>query len=291
MKTMLLATLCFSILSGSAQQGAPTASDVRQAIAGEIRELGIRPATLEKMENRSVWNGTDSIPVRIYYPSAKTNLRIIYNIHGGALVGGDLETHENISAELAVRTQSVVVALNYRKAPEFPFPASINDCETVLDWIKKNASSIHGNVSDLVIVGDSGGGLFASVLAVKLKKSLGAKALCLVNPAEDLRTPGEGFYKLVVNWYLAGHTADDSLVSPLVATDFTGFPPTLVITSGKDELKPHGDAIYEKIRTVTRARLFNIPEAGHLAGFWAAAAPMALPAIEETVKFINGGYQ
>ena len=286
MKQILALVIAFSCNSLYGQ-GLPTAPQVRQMIAGEIKQFGIKPAALAKTENVFVWNGVDSIPVRIYYPDNKPNHRVIYNIHGGALVGGDLDTHENISSQLAVRTQSVVVALDYRKAPEHPFPASIDDCETVLQWIKKNGAKMNADATNLVITGDSGGGLFATVLATKLKSGLGAKAICLINPAVDLRTPSQGLYTLVTKWYLGTHSATDSLASPILARDFSAFPPTLVITSGKDELKPHGEAIYEKIRSYTTARLFNIPEEDHLGGLWAAAHPRASAALDEVVKFIN----
>ncbi|RYY58431.1 MAG: alpha/beta hydrolase [Chitinophagaceae bacterium] len=291
MRVLFFAILLAGCQQVLAQDGAPTAAQVRQAIAGEIKSFNISPAKLYMIENTRVWNGTDSIPVRIYYPDSKKGLRIIYNIHGGALVAGDLDTHENISAELAVRTHSVVVAVDYRKPPEFPYPAGINDCKTVLDWIKKNAVKIHGNAADIVLLGDSGGGLFVTSLAVDMKKNLGVQAICLINPAVDLRTPGEGLYGLVTNWYLQGQSADDSLISPITATDFSDFPPTLIITCGKDELKPHGDAIYQKIRMSSTAKIFNIPDEDHLGGLWSAAHPRAAAAIDETVKFILSGYK
>ena len=264
----------------------PTAADIRQMIAGEIASFKIEPKAIRLIADRKVWTGSDSIPIRIYYPSATAGSRIIFNIHGGALVGGDLNTHENICREFAARG-SVVVALDYRKPPEHPFPAGINDCEAVLQWIKANGQLLLADPKNLVLMGDSGGGLFALALAVKLKKKLGAKSLCLINPAADLRNPGQSAYALVTAWYLNGQNAGDSLASPIVATDFSAFPPTLVITSGKDELKPHGVAVYERLRPFGRAQIVDLPEEDHLGGFWAAGHPRASRAVTAVSAFID----
>ncbi len=273
---------------GNAQDQLPDVKEIRAMISGEIESFHIAPKAIFKEENRKVWNGSDSIPVRIYYPSSEKNLRVIYNIHGGAFVACDLDTHENVSIELANRTHSVVVAVDYRKPPEFPFPASFNDCKTVLQWIRLNALGIHGNANDIVLTGDSGGGLQAMALAADLKGKLGVRAICLINPAADLRTPSAGFYTLVTNWYLNGHDASDSLVSPITATDFHGLPPTLVITSETDELKPHGVAILEKLKSSgVQTSSFEVKGEDHLGGLWAGAHPRAAPALDETVRFIN----
>jgi len=135
-KLLLIAAFCL-VKFLAAQNQMPTAQQIRQSIAGEIKSFNIPPAAIFKVENRVVVNGKDSIPIRIYYPKAGKKLRIIYHVHGGALVAGDLETHENICRVLANNTKSIVVAIDYRKPPEFPYPASINDCEFVLEWIKK----------------------------------------------------------------------------------------------------------------------------------------------------------
>lgn len=271
-----------------AQNGMPTAEQIRQMISGDIKSFNISPEAIFRVENRSVWTGTDSIKIRVYYPDAGKGKRIIYNIHGGALVAGDLDTHDNISRVLANRTHSVVVAVDYRKPPEFPYPASVNDCEAVLQWIRTHAASINGNEKDIVLLGESGGGLMITSLAAKLGKQLGVKAVCLVNPATDLRNPGNPIYQLVTKWYLNGKDPNDPLVSPIVATDFSYYPKTLIITSEKDELKPHGTALFDKLKAAGRnVEFLDLVNEDHLGGTWAANHPVVKTALERVVQFIN----
>jgi acetyl esterase len=290
MKHTLILFYCLTILSGLgySQNEIPTAEQIRQGLADEIKSFKIAGENIFKIENRTVWTGSDSIKIRIYYPNNNVNNKIVFNIHGGALVACDLDTHDNISRVLANRTNAVVVALDYRKPPEFPYPASVNDCEKILFWIKRNAKSINGNSKNIILIGDSGGGLLITSLAIKLKNKLAVKGICLINPAVDLRNPGEGIYGLVTNWYLNGKSANDSLISPIVANDFTSFPKTLIITCEKDELKPQGIALYEKLRNSgNKVEFLDIANEDHLGGLWAANHPKAKTAIDRTIMFVK----
>jgi acetyl esterase len=290
MKKNLFLLLLFSLASNVAiaQNGMPTAAQIREGIAAQIKSFAISPLPVLKITDTLVTKGNDEIPIRIYQSNLKKNKQIIFNIHGGALVAGDLDTHDNISRKLALQTQSVVIAVDYKKPPEFPYPESINDCEAVLEWIKKNAKLINENSKNIVLVGDSGGGLIITSLAVKLKKELNVSAICLINPAVDLRNPGEGFYGLVTSWYLNGKDANDPLVSPILETDYSYFPKTLIITCQNDELKPHGIALYDKLKKAKiKTEILDIPNEDHLGGLWAAAHPKAETAIAATIKFIK----
>lgn len=267
--------------------GVPTALDIRKKIEGQVFAMKVPTPAVFKVENRAVWNGSDSIRIRIYYPGEGKNQRILYNIHGGAFVACNLDTHDNISRILANKTQSIVVALDYRKPPEFPYPASLDDITTVLQWIISNASSFGGDKNNMVWVGDSGGGLQTMALAIKMQNANRPKAIVLVNPAEDLRHYEHGSYALVVDSYLGGKNPDDSLISPVVAQNFSFVAPTLIITSEHDGLKPQGVALYAKLLSSgVAAKTVDIPQMGHLAGFWAVGHANADMAVAEAVKFI-----
>ncbi len=290
MKKLFLLAILFAAFNQVtfSQNGMPTAAQIRQSISNDIKSFNIPPENIYKIDNRTIWTGTDSIKIRVYYPNANKNNRIIYNIHGGALVACDLDTHDNISIQLAKRTNAVVVAVDYRKPPEFPYPASIVDCEKVLLWIQKNAASINGNAKNIVLVGESGGGLLVTSLAVKLNNQLGVKGICLINPATDLRNPSDGLYKLVTMWYLNGKDPNDSIVSPILAKDYRYFPKTLIITCSKDELKPHGTALFEKLTTAgKKVELLDIENDDHYGGMWAANHPIVKKALDKTILFIN----
>lgn len=284
---------CLALLfSGTliAQGGPPTADQVRQAIAGEIRQLNVQPVEVNKIINTKVYNGVDSIPVRIYIPQKGKSLQLIYNIHGGALIAGDLDTHDNISRLLASRTGAVVVAIHYRRPPESSYPAGLDDCIVVLGWIRKNAGSWGADPDKIVLLGDSGGGLLAASLLVKTNGKVPFRKAVFINPAVDLRTPGEGLYGMVTQMYLGGKPANDSVVSPITATDFRVFPESLVVTCEKDELKPHGLMLEEKLKSAAvKVKLVELPGEGHLGGLWSAAHPRAQQAIDAVVDFIKSG--
>lgn len=270
-----------------AQNQMPSVEQVRNMIEGDVYALKIKAEPIFKIEERTIWSGIDSIKIRIYFPDNNKKNRIIYNIHGGALVACDLNTHDNISRILANRTASVVVAVDYKKAPEFPFPTSIQNCEFILQWIKNNAASLNGDANNIILTGDSGGGLFIASMAVKLQNNLGVKKIVLINPAVDLRNYEAGPYALVCDWYLNKKDPNDSLVSPITATNTSYFPPTLIITSEKDFLKPQGQDFFTKLKNDNvNAKLIDIPNEDHLGGYWASAHPAAKLAIEETIKFI-----
>ncbi|MCG2613876.1 alpha/beta hydrolase [Terrimonas sp. NA20] len=287
MRKTLLGVLLLILNAHYANAQAPSINDVRQAIAGEIYGFNIQGQKVESVQNIPVWTGADTIPVRVYSPSKNNALPIVFLIHGGALVAGDLNTHDNISRLLANKTGSIVIALDYRKPPEAPYPVGLNDCNTVLEWIVKNAGKFGGDAKKLTILGDSGGGLLAAALVIKNAAAIPVSNLVLINPALDLRNPGGGLYGMVTQLYLGGKPANDSLISPLVASNFSVFPPTLIVTSEKDVLKPHGDQLYEKL-TQAKVTVKRVDLAGkdHLGGYWAAGHAEAEEAINETVRFI-----
>jgi acetyl esterase len=287
MNRINLLVVTFLIFSGSvfSQNETPTPLQIRAAIAGEISSFQIPAEAIFKIENKMVRVEQYAIKIRIYTPDSAKNKRIIFNIHGGALVAGDLETHENISRVLANRTHAIVVAVDYRKPPEFPFPASINDCDAVYTWIKANATTFNGNPNDIILLGESGGGLLVASLMVKNQQNPGLKAVCLINPAVDLRNFENPLYNLVKGWYLNKMSDSDSLASPTMATQFSHYPSTLIITCEKDELKAQAVTFSNKLNA-NKVEFLDIKNEDHLGGLWAANHPAALPALEKTVQFI-----
>jgi acetyl esterase len=288
MKKIIIFTLLMLVYSGFSQNEMPTAQQISDQIAGEIKSFNIPPTPVFKIENKAITIKNNTVNIRIYQPANTKNSTIIFNIHGGALVGGDLETHDNVSRLLCAKTNAVVVALDYKKPSQNPYPASILDCEQVLNWIKANAKSIGGNAQKIVMLGDSGGGLLCASLATKLTTALKVQAMILVNPALDLRTPPEGIYALVTAMYLGDTNPNNVLVSPLMETNFSYFPKTLIITSQKDELKPHGDALFAKLKAAQKpVEILDLENQDHLGGYWAAAHPDAKKALVKVIDYIQ----
>lgn len=114
-----------------------------------------------------------SSEIRIYSPkSRKSKLRpgLIF-IHGGGMIMGDLDRNDNICKKLTVRLNVVVASLDYRKAPEFPYPAAVNDCLNGINWVFNNASKLGMNLKNIGIYGNSAGGGLVLATALKLRDS------------------------------------------------------------------------------------------------------------------------
>jgi acetyl esterase len=284
-------SLFFCLLCHHLSAQTPTVAQVRQSMNHEAKQIAMPLEKVFRTEVRKIKSGNDSLAIQIYYPNDKKNLPILYNIHGGAFVMKALD--ENIARVLCNRTGSVVVSVDYRVAPENPFPASVDDCYAAWKWIAENAKSIQGDNKKIILVGSSAGGTFAGALQVRreqLGKSAKALALVLVNPGVDLRptAPGADYYGLVVNWYLNGADPAQPLASPILDANLKNYPKTLIVTCEKDEIRQHGSLLAEKLKTAgVQAELLDLQGLPHLGPDWGAATKLAKPAVEATIQFIN----
>ena len=105
-----------------------------------------------------------AIPLRVYRPDSETNGLCLY-YHGGGWVRGDLETHDGIARELCVRAQQTIIAVDYRLAPEHPYPAAVQDAYAAVEWAVENADRLGTDRQRIALVGDSSGGNLAAVVA------------------------------------------------------------------------------------------------------------------------------
>ncbi|MBN2047101.1 MAG: alpha/beta hydrolase [Anaerolineaceae bacterium] len=207
------------------------------------------------------------IPVRVYLPQGKGPFPILFYFHGGGWVLGDLDTAHAAAVQLAVKSGWVVVSVDYRLAPEHPFPAGLQDCYAVVEWFSQveHAAPIRGDVNRLVVAGDSAGGNLAAAVCLMARDRIGPRitAQLLVYPALDLldfNTPGyERFgqgYALTtktMEWARAHYLKDvafstDYLVSPSRAEDLSGLPPALVVTAEFDPLRYEAEQFVEQLQ-------------------------------------------
>jgi len=197
------------------------------------------------------------VPVRLYIPfgaSQEAGPTFIY-IHGGGFVTCSLESHEGIALRIAhgANMRVLSVSVDYRLAPEFPYPAGPEDCETVLKWaLSGGGADKHGiDPKQISIGGDSAGGNMSAYLAQKYRKDLKAQILLyplmqLVNLKPPKPGPQDwlqlGFMalKFIDEHYVAGADAHDTRLSPLFETDLKGLPPAYVLTCGLDPLRDEG---------------------------------------------------
>ncbi len=214
--------------------------------------------------------GSPAIPVRVYRqfgvgvgigPAERVRPPVIVYFHGGGWELGDLDSHDGTCRLLAAASRCLVVSVEYRLAPEHPFPAAVDDCLAVYAWVHRNAEDLGYAPGQVGVMGDSAGGNLAAVVAQQtLAGSPNADgapppvAQGLVYPvvdarmvAESLRSFGEGFALTLPDMermraqYLpdASHW-EDPRASPILADDLSGLPPALVVTAGFDPLLDDG---------------------------------------------------
>lgn len=209
------------------------------------------------IEEISIPAADHQIPVRIYRPkvkSPKKSSAIIY-LHGGWFISGSYETHDAIVRQLANATGSDIIFINYRLAPEHPFPAGLDDCKTVVEWLISNAETLGIDKNKLGIIGDSAGGALSGALATEIGDLL--KFQVLIYPAADnsLNTASWETYKngpilnkeggiQVWNWYLPNKEQQTNpLAVPILIKDFKNTPPTLILLAEHDPLRDEGEQL------------------------------------------------
>jgi acetyl esterase len=217
-----------------------------------------------RVENRSIPGPASEIPVRIYSPEGEGPFGVLVYFHGGGFVIGDLETHDKECRAICNRANCIVVAVDYRLAPEHPFPAAPQDCFAALEWVGAHAGEFRGDPSRLAVGGDSAGGNLSTVVALMARDRGGPplRFQLLIYPCVDARdndlyksrdqnAAGPMITRDTMNYFM-GHylgrgkdgdaAREDFLASPILAPSLKGLPPALVITAELDLLRDEGEA-------------------------------------------------
>jgi acetyl esterase len=240
--------------------------------------------------------------VRIHRP-APGPLPVVVYFHGGGWVIGDLDTHEGLCRELAVEARAIVVAVDYRLAPEHPFPAAADDACAVLAAVLEGPEELGTDPSRVVVAGDSAGGNLAAVAAqwaVAHGHALAGQVLAY--PVADTRTDtasyesfatGHGLTREVMGWFLDaylpdGTDRDDPGAAPLRSPDLAGVAPALVITCELDVLHDEGLAYAEALRSAGVAvEQVEVPGMVHGALLMPAVTPAAVEMRQRIVDFLG----
>jgi len=209
-----------------------------------------------RLEDRTVPAADGDVPIRIYWPGGKAAGCLVF-FHGGGFVMGNLDTHDQICRELCVGAHSVVVAADYRLAPEHPFPSGLDDCEAVLRWVARHPAELEVDPARIIVGGDSAGGNLAAALAIRMRDGNGPylHGQVLLYPVTDAPLPHKPSYIENATGYSL--TRDDMLrfwrdyvgletdfydpeACPLRAESLSGLPPSMVITAEFDPLRDEG---------------------------------------------------
>jgi acetyl esterase len=246
-----------------------------------------RPVPVRNVEDFEI-GGAVPLRARHYAPSETGGphpLLVFY--HGGGFTYGDLETHDGVCRILCRHAGAHVLAVDYRLAPEHPFPAAVEDAHNALQWAFENAARVGADRSRVGVGGDSAGGNLAAVVSQLAARNGGpAPGLqLLIYPATDMTTRhrsrelfSEGFLlsDREMDWYTDNYlgtartSASDPRASPLLAEDLSGLAPAFVVTAAFDPLRDEGEAYAQALQAAgTPTTLRRFP--GFIHGFINAA--------------------
>lgn len=230
-----------------------TATEVRNAFH-EARSTPENISQMHDIKNIFIPSKHAKIPARIYKPTTDNNLPVLVWFHGGGWVLGDLDSADFTCRELASLSQCIVVSVDYRLAPESPFPAAYNDCLEAVKWTVNNASSLGGDEHNIAVGGDSAGGNLAACVCLATRDlNLKIKFQLLIYPVIETDfnntsyTENADGYFLTRNmmiWFWDHYVPDtvmrkDPRVAPLNAP-LKDLPQAWLLTAGFDPLRDEG---------------------------------------------------
>lgn len=229
-----------------------------------LKSLGGLFEDVTAVRHISIPSEAGLIPAQLYLPGPDLDYPLLLYFHGGGFVTGDLFTADNTCRFLCRRAGLAVLSVDYRLAPEAPFPAAVEDCLSATRWAANHGADLHVDVSKLIVGGDSAGGTLAAVIAQLCSAGSGPRLLgqALFYPSTlstsfdtpSFREFGEKPYGLTrrdIVWFLDQYAAPgqraDPRVSPLLAEDLHGLPQALVLTAEYDVLRDEGEAYARRL--------------------------------------------
>jgi acetyl esterase len=269
-----------ALLAARASRPDPVATGVREPV--EVRADVLLPLP-----------GRD-VRVRLYRAVASgTPAPLLLWLHGGAFVGGTLDDIDVACAGLAVRTAATVVSLDYRLAPEHPFPAALDDTYDSLAWLVAHGAVVGGD--GRLLAGGQSAGANLVAAACLLARDRGGPPVhrqILVYPWLDFGRDSES-HRLYDegaddDWYVARYTAGrplTPLMAPLLATDLSGLPPALVVGAGRDAVRD--DARRYAARLGPTASYMEYADAPHAFLNFPGAHPVAWPALDDIAAYVG----
>jgi len=244
-----------------------TPPQARQAYLASRPILQPDPEPVAEVLSLQAVGPNGPIPLRLYRGNGVDKGRpqpaLVY-FHGGGWVIGDLESHDQLCRALANAIPSIVVAVDYRLAPEHKFPAAAEDAIAATRWIAENAARLGVDAGRLAVAGDSAGGNLAAVVSLDARDR-GAPRIVhqvLIYPGTDMRMGWPSLERHAqqlpltragMQWFVGHYLGNESdkndwRASPLLARSLENLPPALVITAGFDPLCDEGEAYAEALR-------------------------------------------
>ncbi|GAB4178105.1 MAG: alpha/beta hydrolase [Roseiflexaceae bacterium] len=222
-----------------------------------------RPAFAGTIEDLLVPVRWGSVAVRLYRPQqAEATPPVVAFFHGGGFIAGDLESHDGLCRELASASGCLVLAVDYRLAPEYPFPAGLEDAYDATRWLAQQAAALGGDASRLAVAGDSAGANLATAVALMARgQDLAIGFQLLLYPKLDFinEYPSHSENRALGIPLAISQFFDDCyipnvaqrsgpLASPVLASDLHGMPPGLIVTADADTLRDEAEAYGHALR-------------------------------------------
>ncbi len=264
-----------------------TELDPVEARAEDFRATSLfvgKAEPVEKIENHVIHEGLAEIPIRVYWPKISDEEKdqqdlypIIVFFHGGGWVLGNLDSAEELCCMLSNHSESIVISVDYRLAPEYKFPQPLNDCYAATKWAYDNAKFLEGDQDTIIVAGSSAGGNLATTVALmaKEKNSPPIASQLLIYPITDMTSDLTkyskdkfGPSKEAMDWFGEHYVKHDSelrdpLVSPIFG-DLNGLPEAIVVTAELDPLRDQDLRYANKLEQAgVKMLLLDYPETVH----------------------------
>src|ERR1700683_853356 len=279
-----------------------TASGLRETMAPPAQAFDWPTSEIGSVQRLTLPRAQGALAVRVYSPHAlaerEPSAAVIY-FHGGAGVFGSLDTHEGLCYLLSQASGCRVFSVDYRLAPEHPFPAALEDAHFVTNWICANATQLYLDRMRIAIAGDSFGATLAAVVCqeAKSRPELALALQVLFCPVTDLSSEspswkqygaGHIIERITVDWatehYAPGMDLKDPRISPLLARDLSGLPPAHIHTAEFDPLRDEGKTYAARLASAGVPVRYVCHE-GMIHHFYAMAG--AIPYARSAVKAVG----
>ena len=241
-----------------------TPEEVRANLAASFAKLFGPADEVHSVEDADA----DGVPVRIYRPveTDKPSTALVY-FHGGGFVAGSVEVYDPLARAFAKRAGCVVISVDYRLAPEHPYPAALEDAWTATKWVTSNAEKLGLDELKIGVGGDSAGGTLAALCARRARDhgiAMAAQLLLYPITNHDLNTPSYSLYsegylltRAAMNWYWTQYLGEDGdgsenpEVSPAAERDLRRLPRAIVVTAEADVLRDEAESYAQRLFLAT----------------------------------------
>ena len=236
----------------------------RPVMTAEKVRAAVRDAVVMSVQDCSVETAPRSVRIRLYRQSTTAPAPVLLYFHGGGWVAGDLDTHDSFCRIMCEWARCAVVAVDYARPPEFRFPAAVEDCYAVTEWVAVQGAALGLDSHRIAVAGGgSGGGLAAVICQIAYERhgpTIGFQMLlyplldCLARNRSRAEFAGRsGLTAEMLRWYLGqyvgeGQSLDHPWLSPAHRASLQGLPKALILTAGCDLLRDEGRVYAHRLK-------------------------------------------